>query len=146
MRCARSLDHFIVLVLLFFNDNLTLDLLDAGNNLSLCGLCLQCSFLRCYITALTSCTFGLFDRVGLRLQRLQTALVDLGAEMCLHCGVVDEILCTMDAVELSETGLVEIHLLVDELLWLFLNVFVDLEGNQGIGLKFVSTQNKNPRT
>lgn len=55
-------------------------------------------------------------------------LLYLCAEMRLHCRVIDKVFCTMNAVKLCKTGLVQVHTLVDQLLGLLLNVLVDLKG------------------
>lgn len=55
-------------------------------------------------------------------------LTHLCAEMRLHCSVVDKVFCTVDAVELSEAGFVQVHLLVDQLNGFLLDVLVDLSG------------------
>jgi len=52
--------------------------------------------------------------------------VHLGAEVGLHGGVVDEVLGTVDTVELGESRLVEVHVLIDELPAAGAQVIVDL--------------------
>lgn len=53
-------------------------------------------------------------------------MTHLCTEMGLHCNIVDKVLCTVDAVELGEARLVQIHLLIDQLNRFLLNVLVDL--------------------
>lgn len=50
----------------------------------------------------------------------------LCTEVGLHCCLVDKVLSTVNAIELSETGLVQVHGLIDELDWSFADVLVDL--------------------